>query len=123
MLTPADFGVEKILAHRTVRGQVQYLVQWEGCSYLQSTYEPESNLIHAQSKLAEYQQKRRQIETDVACVLCEDPFRSGEVVHADIPKPQQCPVDPPRMRTRQAVDYRRVNALLKPNVDEFNHSD
>ena len=83
VLTPADFGVEKILAHRTVRGQVQYLVQWEGCSYLQSTYEPESNLIHAQSKLAEYQQKRRQIETDVACVLCEDPFRSGEVVHAE----------------------------------------
>eukprot|EP01043_Picozoa_sp_COSAG02_P022012 COSAG02_NODE_1131_length_14392_cov_8.946061_7_plen_209_part_00 len=27
------------------------------------------------------------------------------------------------MRTRLAVDYRRVNALLKPNVDEFNHSE
>ena len=52
-----------------------------------------------------------------------DPFRSGEVVHAEIPKPQQCPVDPPHMRTRLAVDYRRVNAMLKQNVDEFNHSD
>ena len=35
--------------------------------------------IHAQSKLAEYQKKRRQIETDVAYVLCEDPLRSGQV--------------------------------------------
>eukprot|EP01043_Picozoa_sp_COSAG02_P032841 COSAG02_NODE_2212_length_9491_cov_210.102215_3_plen_126_part_00 len=79
VLTPADYGVERILAHRTVRGVTEYLVQWEGCSYLQSTYEPECNLAFAQSKLSLYRNKRRQIETDVSCVICEDPLRSGQV--------------------------------------------
>ena len=79
VLAPTDYGVERILAHRTVRGATEYLVQWEGCSYLQSTYEPESNLAFAQSKLSAYQNKRRQIETDVSCVLCEDPLRSGQI--------------------------------------------
>ena len=77
ILTPAEYGVERILAHRVVRGVTEYLVQWEGCSYLQSTYEPESNLTHAQAKLTTYQNKRRQIETDVASVIFEDPWRNG----------------------------------------------
>ena len=77
ILAPAEYGVDRILAHRVVRGVTEYLVQWEGCSYLQSTYEPESNLTHAQAKLTTYQNKRRQIETDVASVIFEDPWRNG----------------------------------------------
>ena len=80
ILTPADYGVERILAHRVVRGETQYLVQWEGCSYLQSTYEPESSLSHAQTKLSQYHSKRRKIEVDVATALCEDPLRTGAVM-------------------------------------------
>eukprot|EP01043_Picozoa_sp_COSAG02_P116167 COSAG02_NODE_52572_length_307_cov_0.625000_1_plen_51_part_10 len=38
----------RILAHRIVNGKTEYLVQWEECSYLQSTYEPECNLSYAQ---------------------------------------------------------------------------
>ena len=75
----ADYGVDRILAHRVVGGKTEYLVQWEGCSYLQSTYEPEEALPHAQRKLAQYQTKRRAIEVDVAFVLCEDPLRTGAI--------------------------------------------
>jgi hypothetical protein len=140
VLTPSDYGVDRILAHRIVNGKTEYLVQWEGCSYLQSTYEPECNLSYAQTKLSAYQSKRRKIVTDVASVMCDDPWRNGtavavdyrrvnellhtengQVVHAVIPKPQQCPLDPPR--NRLAVDYRRVNELLRSSVDEFNHSE
>ena len=75
----ADYGVDRILAHRVNGKKTEYLVQWEGCSYLQSTYEPEEALAHAQRKLAQYQAKRRKIEMDVACVLCEDPLRTGAI--------------------------------------------
>ena len=74
--------MERILAHRVVNGETQYLVQWEGCSYLQSTYEPESSLSHAQTKLSQYHRKRRKIEVDVSTVLCEDPLRIGAVMAA-----------------------------------------
>jgi len=86
VLTPADFGVDRILAHRSVRGQTEYLVQWEGCSYLQSTYEPESSLSHAQTKLTQYHQKRRKIEIDVATVLCDDPLRTGAIAAFNMAK-------------------------------------
>ena len=78
-LNPERFGVERILAHRIVNGMTEYLVQWEGCSYLQCTYEKEDNLSHAQRKLAAYQAKRRQIEIDASLVLCEDPLRTGSI--------------------------------------------
>ena len=55
-------------------------MQWEGCSYLQSTFEPEESLAHAQTKLAQYHRKRRLLEIDVATVLCEDPLRTGAVL-------------------------------------------
>ena len=80
VLTPSDYGVDRILAHRVVNGTTEYLVQWEGCSYLQSTYEPECNLTYAQTKLSAYQNKRRKIVTDVASVMCDDPWRNGTVV-------------------------------------------
>eukprot|EP01044_Picomonas_judraskeda_P015491 COSAG03_NODE_2603_length_2602_cov_164.274071_2_plen_151_part_00 len=34
-----------------------HLVQWQNCSYLQSTFEPESGLAHAQKAIAKYQRK------------------------------------------------------------------
>ena len=33
----ADYGVERILAHRARGKLTEYLVQWENCSYLQAT--------------------------------------------------------------------------------------
>ena len=72
---PAEYGVEGILAHRTRHNRTEYLVQWEHCSYLQSTWEPESGLVHAQRHLAAYKKKSRKIELDVATVLIEEPSR------------------------------------------------
>jgi hypothetical protein len=74
---PGDYGVEGILAHRKRGNKTEYLVQWENCSYLQSTWEPEDGLAHAQRHLTAYQKKSRQVEIDVASVLLEDPTRLG----------------------------------------------
>jgi hypothetical protein len=77
---PADYGVEKILAHRRRKNATEYLVQWESCSYLQSTWEPESGLMQAQRQLSQYSAKRRQIDMDAASVMLEDQRRLGRLV-------------------------------------------
>eukprot|EP01046_Picozoa_sp_COSAG06_P035536 COSAG06_NODE_3828_length_4861_cov_4.239605_4_plen_195_part_00 len=74
---PADYGVEGILAHRKRGSRTEYLVQWENCSYLQSTWEPEEGLAHAQRHLTAYQKKSRQVEIDAASALLEDPTWLG----------------------------------------------
>ena len=80
IMEPADFPVDKILAHRTRDGKTEYLVQWQNCSYLQSTFEPESGLAHAQKAIAKYQRKRRQITMDAASAQLLDPRRLGMAV-------------------------------------------
>ena len=57
----ADYGVASILAHRVRSGETQYLVQWENCSYLQSTWEPESRLVSAHTILSRYHARARQV--------------------------------------------------------------
>ena len=58
----AEYGVDRILAHRDRFGKREYLVQWENCSYLQSTWEPVDGLISAQGKLTQYHSRRRTME-------------------------------------------------------------
>ena len=60
-----------------MKGTTEYLVQWENCSYLQSTYESEASLAHAQRALTEYYAKRRKVEIHVATTLLNDPRRLG----------------------------------------------
>ena len=60
-LDPGHYEVEHILAHHKGRKGTEYLVQWANCSYLQSTWEPESGLASAQAALAAYAQKVRKI--------------------------------------------------------------
>eukprot|EP01043_Picozoa_sp_COSAG02_P046190 COSAG02_NODE_4298_length_5534_cov_111.640662_6_plen_94_part_00 len=62
---PAAYGVERILAHRQRANRTEYLVQWENCSYLQSTWEPDEGLTSAQSKLTDYHTRARQVEVQV----------------------------------------------------------
>ena len=54
--------MEHIIAHRNGRQGTDYLVQWRHCSYLQSTWEPESNLTSAQTAINAYMSKSRKIE-------------------------------------------------------------
>ena len=61
ILDPGGYEVELILAHREGPKGTDYLVQWKGCSYLQSTWEPESSLSSAQTALARYARKARQV--------------------------------------------------------------
>ena len=62
-------------------------MDWENCSYLQSTWEPEDGLAHAQRHLTAYQKKSRQVEIDVASVLLEDPTRLGARLRRDVCHP------------------------------------
>ena len=50
----SEYEVEQLLAHRTVRNQTQYLIQWKGYPSWDNTWEPESNLTHCQDLLQEY---------------------------------------------------------------------
>jgi hypothetical protein len=50
-----EWQVEQILDHRVRRGKRQYLVRWLGFPPSEDTWEPETNLEHAQQKLREYQ--------------------------------------------------------------------
>ena len=52
-----EFEVEKLLAHRTVRGKRQYLVQWKGYPTFEATWEPESNLENAATLLKKYKKE------------------------------------------------------------------
>ena len=53
---------------------------WENCAYLQSTFEPESNLAYAQQAVGAYHRKRRQIDMDVATAQLEDMRRLGKAI-------------------------------------------
>ena len=77
---PKTEGVQGILAHRLRKGGTEFLVQWEGCSYLQSTWEPEAGLAGAQRHLTAYAKKSRKVEVSVCDVLMNDPRRTGEVI-------------------------------------------
>ena len=63
---PADHEVEGILAH-----------QWENCPHLQSTWEPEAELVSAQRLLVAYNKKSRKIEMELATAMVEDGARLG----------------------------------------------
>ena len=54
------FGVKEILAHRMLRKKLQYLVRWEGCSYLQSTWEDATSLATAPKVVKAYKAKTKQ---------------------------------------------------------------
>ena len=77
---PKPEGVQGILAHRIRKGGTEFLVQWEGCSYLQSTWEPEAGLAGAQRHLTAYAKKSRKVEVSVGEVLFQDPRRTGETI-------------------------------------------
>ena len=55
-----EFGVKEILAHRMLRKKLQYLVRWEGCSYLQSTWEDAASLAKAPKVVKTYKAKTKQ---------------------------------------------------------------
>ena len=80
---PAEYGVEGILAHRKRHGKTEYLVQWENCSYLQSTWEPEAGLVSAQRILTAYNRKSRKIEMELATAMVEDGTRLGHAINRE----------------------------------------
>ena len=77
---PEDYEVSGILAHRKRGPHTEFLVQWVGCSYLQSTWEPESGLAHAQRCLTAYMAKATKIEVAVVDALLMDPARLGRAL-------------------------------------------
>ena len=73
------FGVKEILAHRMLRKKLQYLVRWEGCSYLQSTWEDATSLATAPRVIKAYKAKTKQrdmslrAESAWACLTVASP--------------------------------------------------
>jgi hypothetical protein len=61
-----SYPVEAIVAHRRQNGRLEYLVQWEGCGLLQSTWEPEDNLVTAQRVRDRYWQRSQQRQLEHA---------------------------------------------------------
>ena len=53
-----EYEVEKILAHQGTSGRRRYLTAWKGYPSSENTWEPESNLTHAQELLNEYKTAR-----------------------------------------------------------------
>ena len=53
-----EFIVESILDTRTRRGQVEYLVHWEGYSPADRTWEPTANLVNAPDALSRFLSSR-----------------------------------------------------------------
>ena len=58
-------------------------MQWENCSYLQSTWEPEAELASAQRLLAAYNKKSRKIEMELATAMVEDGTRLGHAINRE----------------------------------------
>ena len=111
---PADYEVDGILAHRARGGGTEFLIQWANCSYLQSTWEPESGLAHAQRHLAKYRAKSRPVEVDAASVMLHDPARLGARGACAL---TSCMCDLTGRRT--IVDYRFMNkATAVPSLPQ-----
>ena len=77
-----EFGVKEIFgeqAHRTQRKKLQYLVRWEGCSYLQSTWEDATSLATAPKVIKAYKAKTKQRDMSLraeaawACLAAASP--------------------------------------------------
>ena len=54
-----SFEVEKILAERRSKGQVQYEVHWKGYTVDETTWEPFENLVDATEEVAAFRKKRK----------------------------------------------------------------
>ena len=54
-----EYEVANILSHQGTPGQRTYLVSWKGYSFVENTWEPETNLQHAQTLLKKYKQWNR----------------------------------------------------------------
>ena len=54
-----EYEVANILSHQGSPGQRTYLVSWKGYSSVENTWEPETNLRHAQTLLKMYIQQNR----------------------------------------------------------------
>ena len=72
------FGVKEILAHHMLRKKLQYLVRWEGCSYLQSTWEDAASLATAPKVVKAYTAKQRDMslraESAWTCMTAAPPI-------------------------------------------------
>ena len=80
---PAEYGVEGILAHRKRHGKTEYLVQWESCSCLQSTWEPGAGLSSAQRILTACNWKSRKIGMELAAAMVDDETRLGHAINRE----------------------------------------
>ena len=58
-------------------------MQWENCSCLQSTWEPEAELVSAQRLLAAYNKKIRKIDMELATAMVEDGTRLGYAINRE----------------------------------------
>ena len=54
-----EYEVANILSHWGTPGQRTYLVSWKGYSSAENTWEPETNLQHAQTLLKKYKQRNK----------------------------------------------------------------
>ena len=52
-----EFEVDEILDSRILRGQLEYLVYWQGYDISEHIWEPAPNLIHASTKVREFHQR------------------------------------------------------------------
>ena len=54
-----EYEVEEIRGHRMHRSKLQFLIKWKGYSEAENTWEPLSNLKHAQSLLESYKKRKK----------------------------------------------------------------
>ena len=54
-----EYEVERILAKRTYRRQVQYLVKWLGYPLHEATWEPAANLEHSPRRVQEFEERTK----------------------------------------------------------------
>ncbi len=72
--TPGEWNVERILAHRFVRGRPEFLTKWEGAAPGKETWEPVGNFVHRYSyKLPEYC-KKKGLSLDLVEYLSSSPL-------------------------------------------------
>ena len=64
--TPQIYEVERIIAHRIVRGTLFYLVKWVGYDHEDNTWEPEQHLRRSPLIVGEYMLNIPEISTVVA---------------------------------------------------------